>query len=188
MAWAVAFCGSWLRATGQGGIQNISAIVWFACIAGVSLLFQTQDESAIRPLDIVVSVLFLVVLAAPASELNWIAVTGLSFYVLLFAGDGDNVPCGTVPGSYLSALTVPMLWSRLLFSFLSRFFLEIDASLVGSLLGTDRTGNVDCKFADGSGDMVIPSGMLVNGERVPGVSVLGRSQSVGLATAVSLKT
>ena len=52
------------------------------------------------------------------------------------------------------ALTVPMLWSRLLFSFFAKFFLEIDALFVGWLLGTPRTGNV-LSFADHSGSMVI---------------------------------
>jgi hypothetical protein len=135
----------------SGGIENISAIVWFACFAGISLLFQTKDDNAVRPLDLAVAGIFLIVIAAPASELNWIAVTGLSFYILLFGGDN---PTRRRAGTILLALTVPMLWSRLLFSVLSKYFLEIDASLVGSLLGTDRTGNV-IKFADGSGDMVI---------------------------------
>src|SRR4051812_29257255 len=71
----------------SGGIENISAIVWFACFAGISLLFQTKEEATIRPLDAAVSVIFLIAMAAPAAELNWAAVTGLTFYVLLFADD-----------------------------------------------------------------------------------------------------
>jgi hypothetical protein len=135
----------------SGGVQNISAIVWFACFAGISLLLQTKDDGSVRPLDIAAATVFLIAIAAPASELNWIALTGLSFYVLLLA---PGNPVRRRAGMILLALTVPLLWSRLLFSFLSKYFLEIDASLVGSLLGTDRTGNV-IKFADGSGDMVI---------------------------------
>ena len=47
-----------------------------------------------------------------------------------------------------------MIWSKLLFAYLAKFFLEINSSFVGWLLGTQRTGNI-IRFADGSGDMVI---------------------------------
>jgi hypothetical protein len=47
-----------------------------------------------------------------------------------------------------------MLWSRLLFRFFANPILEIDASLVGWLLGTHQTGNL-VEFADGSGLLVI---------------------------------
>jgi hypothetical protein len=49
---------------------------------------------------------------------------------------------------------VPMLWSRLLFQCFSNFILEIDASLVGWLIGTDRVGNM-VRFAAGSEILVI---------------------------------
>jgi hypothetical protein len=54
----------------------------------------------------------------------------------------------------LLALTVPMLWSRLLFAFFAKFFLLIDATFVAWLLGTAQDGNI-VRFADGSGNMVI---------------------------------
>jgi len=54
----------------------------------------------------------------------------------------------------LIAITIPMLWSRLLFRLFSEFILQIDASLVGRMLRTATTGNV-VRFADGSGDLVI---------------------------------
>ena len=54
----------------------------------------------------------------------------------------------------LLATTVPMLWSRALQHFFSDFVLEIDASLVGLVLGTERAGNT-VRFADNSGSLVI---------------------------------
>src|SRR4029077_3625390 len=45
-------------------------------------------------------------------------------------------------------------WSRLLFQFFAKPILNIDASLVASLLGTDRFGNM-VGFVDGSGYMVV---------------------------------
>jgi len=49
---------------------------------------------------------------------------------------------------------VPMLWSRLLFQFFANPILEVDASLVGWLLGTPRVGTT-VEFANGSGILVI---------------------------------
>jgi len=133
-----------------GGVQNISAIVLFACFAGVALLLRDKSDE-IRPIDLGVGVVFLALIIFPVTELNWVAVTGLSFYILLFANDGSVRRRGAL---ILLALTVPMIWSKLLFSFFAKIFLEIDASLVGWLLGTARTGNI-IGFADGSGNMVI---------------------------------
>src|SRR3981081_2817658 len=67
-----------------GGIENISALVWFALIAGISLLFG-ENKDVIKRGDLAVGVIFLAFVAAPASEINWIGITGLSFYILLFA-------------------------------------------------------------------------------------------------------
>ena len=49
---------------------------------------------------------------------------------------------------------MPVLWSRLLFQFFANLVLQIDASLVGWILGTHRTGDI-VEFADGSGVLVI---------------------------------
>jgi hypothetical protein len=138
-----------------GGVGQISAIVWFACLAGISLVLSDKHSgeqyNKVRATDIAIAPLFLVIVAAPASELNWIAVTGLSFYLLLFTKPSATRRRGAL---IMLALTVPMLWSRILFSFFSKIFLEIDSMFVGWLLGTTRSGNV-IDFADGSGQMVV---------------------------------
>src|SRR5262249_5648607 len=54
----------------------------------------------------------------------------------------------------LLATAVPMFWSRLLFQFFAKLILEIDASLVGWLLRTERTGNM-VRFASDRGYLVI---------------------------------
>src|SRR5690242_11623300 len=67
-----------------GGIENVSVLVWFALAAGISLLFgESKDE--IKRGDLAVAGIFLAFIAAPGSEINWAGVTGLSFYILLFA-------------------------------------------------------------------------------------------------------
>ena len=133
-----------------GGLERMSVIVLLACVAGVSLLLRDKDDE-IKSLDLTVGAIFLAAMAIPVSEANWVAVTGLSFYILLFARNSSARRRGAV---ILLALTVPMLWSRVLFAFCAKFFLDIDASLVGLLLGTPRVGNV-VGMADGSGDLVI---------------------------------
>src|SRR5690242_4429240 len=109
--------GNW-----TGGIDQISAIVWFALVAGISLLLgESKDE--LKRGDLAVGAIFLVFVAAPASEINWVGVTGLSFYILLFA---NTDPARRRAALILLALTVPMVWSPLLFAFFSKIFLDFD--------------------------------------------------------------
>jgi hypothetical protein len=129
---------------------DLNLIVLFACFAGVSTIFSDNREQ-IRPTDLAVAAVFLMFTALPIFASSWVAVTGLSLYILLFANGGSKLKRGSV---ILLALTVPMLWSKLLFRFFAKQILDIDALLVASLLGTDRIGNM-VGFADGSGQMVI---------------------------------
>ena len=128
---------------------DISVIVWFACFAGVSIWLSDKEE--IRSADLAVAAVFLILVILPIFSLSWVAVTGLSLYILMFANDGSERKRGAL---ILLALTVPMLWSGLLFRFFMGPLLEIDASLAAWILGTDRVGNM-FRFADGSGTVVV---------------------------------
>jgi hypothetical protein len=129
---------------------DISVIVWFACFAGVSMMAQ-EDKEEIGFADSAVAAVFLILVILPIFSLSWVAVTGLSLYILLFANDGSSRKRGAL---ILLALTVPMLWSGLIFRFFMNPILEIDASLVAWLLGTERVG-ATFGFADGSGSVVV---------------------------------
>jgi exosortase/archaeosortase family protein len=131
---------------------RISAIELFACFVGVSLLLRDTKE-AVRTLDLAFAAIFLLFIILPVGVLSWVGVTGLSLYILL-TQPGPSVRRGAI---ILLAVTVPMLWSRLLFQFFANIILEIDAALVASVLGTDRVGNV-VPFFDGSGRMVVQAG------------------------------
>lgn len=133
-----------------GGVQNISVIVLFACVAGISFFLRNKDDE-LTSLDLAIGLTFVALIAIPVGEINWAVVSGLSVYILLFANDNSERKRGAL---ILLAVTVPMLWSRLLFSFISQPFLDIDASLAGWLLGTHKSGNI-VNFVDGSGEMVI---------------------------------
>src|SRR5262249_7661186 len=92
---------------------DVSVIVLFACFAGISILLQEEGDE-IRSADLAVGGVFLVLVILPIFALSWLAVTGLSLYILVFANDGSARRRGAL---ILLALTVPMLWSRLLFQF-----------------------------------------------------------------------
>lgn len=136
--------------TGVVQSLDLNVVVLFACFAGVSAFF-SDDREQIRPADLAVAAVFLMFTAIPISALSWLAVTGLSLYILLFANGSAARKRGAV---ILLALTVPMLWSQMLFRFFAKQILDIDALLVASLLGTDRIGNM-VGMADGSGHMVV---------------------------------
>jgi exosortase/archaeosortase family protein len=128
---------------------EISVIVWLSCIAGISIILRDRTED-VRPADFAVGAGFLLLVILPIGPLSWLAVTALCLYVLVSTND-PTLRRGAV---ILFATTVPMLWSRMLFQLFANRILEVDASLVGWLLGTHRTGNL-VEFADGSGLLVI---------------------------------
>jgi exosortase/archaeosortase family protein len=129
---------------------EMNVIVLVACFAGLYLIATSKGDQ-IRTLDLVVILGFLGLVIIPIYALGWVAVTGLSLYILLFANDGSERKRGAL---ILLALTVPMLWSRLFFQFFARPLLELDATMVTWFLGTERIGNL-VRFGDSSGYMVI---------------------------------
>ena len=136
--------------TGVVQSLDLNVIVLFACFAGLSAIF-SDDGEQIRPTDLAVAAVFLMFTVLPIFALSWVAVTGLSLYILLFANGSAARKRGAV---ILLALTVPMLWSRLLFQLFAKIILDMDAWLVASLMGTERVGNM-VSFADASGYMVV---------------------------------
>jgi hypothetical protein len=131
---------------------EISVIVWLSCIAGISIILRDQTGK-VRSADLAVAAGYLFLVILPIGPLSWLAVTVLCLYVLVSTND-TLLRRGAV---ILLATSVPMLWSRMLFQFFANRILEVDASLVGWLLGTHRTGNL-VEFADGSGLLVILPG------------------------------
>jgi exosortase/archaeosortase family protein len=129
---------------------ELNVIVLFACFAGVYLI-ASSNRDQMRTLDLVVALGFLGLIILPIYALSWVAVTGLSLYILFFANDGAERRRGAL---ILLALAVPMLWSRLVFQFFARPLLELDATMASWLLGTERVGNL-VRFGDNSGYMVI---------------------------------
>ncbi|MGY4343586.1 hypothetical protein ACVWXM_000050 [Bradyrhizobium sp. GM7.3] len=123
---------------------GISIIVWISCAAGVSLVLRDRTFG-VRPSELALGAGFLFLVILPIGALRRLAVTALSLYIIISA----DVASSRRGAFILLATTVPMLWSRLLFQFFANLILQIDASLVGWILGTYRTGDI-VEFADGS--------------------------------------
>src|SRR5260221_1838790 len=128
---------------------EISFIVWISCAAGIYLMLGVR-KGEVRSLDLALGVGFLFLVILPIGSLSWLAVTALCCYVIV----STNVISSRRGAVILLSITVPMLWSRLLFQFFANLILEADASLVSWLLGTDRTGTL-VEFANSSGYLVI---------------------------------
>lgn len=128
---------------------EISLIVWISCAAGVALVFRDRT-TGVRSSELAMGAGFVFLVILPIGALSWLAVTVLSLYIII----STNVASSRRGAFILLATTVPMLWSRLLFRFFANLILQIDASLVGWILGTNRTGDI-VEFADGSGVLVI---------------------------------
>ena len=132
------------------GTFGVSAIVWIACFGGIRLILHERQMDTIHLGDLVVGLFLLVLIILPIGRLSWLAVTILSIYLL--ATDASSLR--RRGALILLACTAPMFWSRLLFRYFANFILDIDASLIGKLLGTSPMGNV-VPFADQSGNLVI---------------------------------
>lgn len=128
---------------------DVSVIIWISCFAGIFLVGRNCTER-VRLLDLIAGVGFVVLAILPIGPLSWIAIAGLSIYIL----NTTAVAVAQRGAIILLACTVPLLWSRLLFQFFSKFILEVDAALVSLLLGTVRNGTL-VEFADRSGQLEI---------------------------------
>jgi hypothetical protein len=129
---------------------EISLIVWIAGVLGIELVLKDCDDR-ISAADLAVGAMFLFLAALPAGGASWLGLTALCLYMLWHSATSSSRRRGAM---ILLAVTVPMLWSRLLFNSFSEAILEIDAFLMARMLGTTHAGNM-VRFADGAGDLVI---------------------------------
>jgi hypothetical protein len=140
LGWATAFFDTF----------GISLLIWISCISGVALVLRDRT-TGVHALELALGAGFVFLIILPIAPLGWIAVTGLSLYILFFTTDVTDCRRGAF---ILLATTLPIFWSPLLFDFFARYFLAADAMLVSWLLGTHRTGNV-VELGDHSGQLVI---------------------------------
>ncbi|MGI6856129.1 hypothetical protein [Mesorhizobium sp. 1B3] len=125
---------------------GVSVVVWAALIVVLWLLLRAKPER-VRRADIAVGAVASVAFLVPVPSLAWLAVAGTAAHLVWTSAPRSRLRRAAV---VLGALTVPMLWARLLFGALSNTLLSLDAKLVGWLVGVESTGNA-IPFADGSG-------------------------------------
>jgi hypothetical protein len=125
---------------------DISAIVLFACGGSVWLLLRDKNGE-IRVADLVVTVALTMFIILPIFSLSWVALTGLSLYILLFTSGSSSRKRAAV---LMLAITVPMLWTPLLIQFFEQPILRFDAYLVARVIGSQHLGNA-VAFCQGLG-------------------------------------
>src|SRR5262249_28380828 len=129
---------------------DISVIVWMACFVAIKLIYEGPHDT-IRNSDLAIGIPFLAIVALPVAGSSWLGVTGLALYIIVWTEALSSRLRGAV---ILLATSVSMFWSRLVFDFLCKPILNIDATLTAWLKGTARVGNM-VRFADNSGYIVI---------------------------------
>ncbi|KQZ87080.1 hypothetical protein ASD64_06420 [Mesorhizobium sp. Root157] len=125
---------------------GISIVIWVAGVIAAMMLWRA-GERAVGRMDIAVAVLACATFLVPAPFMSWLGITLAGVYLCL----GPAIsPALRKAGTVLLALTVPMLWARLLFAVAGTRILEMDARLVSWIVGTQASGNT-IPLADGSG-------------------------------------
>jgi hypothetical protein len=125
---------------------EISAIVWISLLAGVYMLVRAPTAS-FEARDKWVAAVASLLIIIPSAPFSWLALSGVAMH-LVRSNQRDSV---AQRGAWiLLAVTIPMFWSRIVFSMFSGSILNFDAALVSWMVGTQRAGNA-IEFADGSG-------------------------------------
>jgi hypothetical protein len=125
---------------------DISAIVWVSLAVGVFMLLRAP-AAGLAGRDTWVAIAASLLIAIPSAPFSWLALSGAAVYFLRTNQRDSMAQRG---GWILLAVTIPMFWSRIVFSLFSGSILNFDAVLVSWIVGTKRAGNA-IEFADGSG-------------------------------------
>lgn len=116
---------------------NISAVVWFACFAATALLCRSKTGEVITVADAVIGLGVLLMTILPSARVSWLALAGLSLYLLSVAPARSLRRRGAL---IALAVTGPMVWGPGLIELFGTQILQADAILVSTLIGTDRVG------------------------------------------------
>lgn len=127
-------------------LLELNAVVFLATLAAIHQLYRMPAVAPGRR-DLAVVGLTLALIVFPSSPASWLGLTFMGLYLGVTGEPGSRQRRG---GWIVAALTVPMLWSRVLMSVLGDFILRLDALAVSLLLTTERNGNA-IAFADGWG-------------------------------------
>ena len=127
---------------------DISIVVWGAWASACYLALSADDRDRIRPLDIAVACGTLAIAALPLAHFSWLALSILSPYVYLSSPKRSPLRRSAI---IFFAMCAPMLWGPALLALAAPLLLKIDAFLVATLIGADRSGNVMCFIGESNG-------------------------------------
>lgn len=132
---------------------GLSAVIWAAAIVGVVLLWRSKAR-AVSALDIATGLFAAVCCLVPAPFVSWLGIAAIGANLRLSPrSDSQARRAGTI----FLALTIPVLWARILFASASTTILGIDATLIGWVAGTPSHGNT-IDLANGSGVIFLEPG------------------------------
>jgi hypothetical protein len=127
---------------------GLSVIVWGAWAAACSFAWRADDQDHIGRLDVIVALIVLAMVMVPAAQLSLLTLAVLSAYVFLTSAKGSLLRRSAI---IFFSICVPTLWGPLLLNFAAPTFLELDALMVGKLMGTAQTGNAVAFVHDDGG-------------------------------------
>ena len=112
-------------------VFSISVIVWVAIYIGVDLIAADDDDEPVGKLDEAVGIIGLLLCSIPYAPVCWLGVTILTGWLVITTVPQASMHRGAL---ILLATSFPMLWSRVIFRFLSEPILLADAWIVAKLL------------------------------------------------------
>ena len=125
---------------------DVSVVMWAAGLVALSLLSRSERQPA-RGTDFAIAGVASAAFLVPIPSLSWLAFTAIAVYL---AYSPISPPRMRRAAAVLGAMTVPMLWARILLAAFSDYILAADAKLVSWIVGTESSGNT-IPFADGTG-------------------------------------
>ena len=120
------------------GTFSMSVVIWFTAWVGIKFLINAPNRGCtVVDWFVAVGVLFAALL--PWSVISWIFLTLVAIRLIYVSNpDSDTRSAGWV----LFTLTIPVVWSKILFNIYSEYILSIDATFVSMVLGGARRSNV----------------------------------------------
>jgi len=128
---------------------DVSLILWVGCLAALWSLYR-MPARAMHGRDWLFAIACVALLLLPIPAAGSLALDLLAIYLLAQSRDRGTLKAALL----LVALTMPLLWDRLLIAAFSDPILHFDATLVGWMIGTSVSGNV-VPLPDGSGALFI---------------------------------
>ncbi len=141
-----AFVGLGVREVEEVGIASaafnlfgISAILWVALAAGLTILGGDSSDERPHSADLALAAAVLAATLFPAATASSVALSGVGLWAAWSAA--RDTPLRRA-GIIFLAMTGALLWGRVLLAMFSRPLLDIDAIFVAGLLGVANQGNL----------------------------------------------